>query len=217
MQKNNCQSKKSKKRQEKRESAVTQEFRQKVIQFLGAVNADPEISYMIQRDLSLKTDMEFYGIKKNRVRRTKSHHEIVLSYFRLLSTYQNNSFSEKLLRKLSVQQNQTIRKLAVRSKAEIEKKNKVGGENGVWEHVIPTKCLIDEIILLLESPRPSADKEVALEKILGIFSNVGQRFITVEQDKLLSAKFKHSMPEKWSWWDENGDPYARYKAVGIES
>ena len=72
------------------------------------------------------------------------------------------------------------------------------------EHAIPMKVLIE---MLLKTENLTAEK---VDKILNQFCVV--MIITKDEDSLLNAKYRSSMPSNW-----NGvDIYARYTAVGIE-
>ena len=113
---------------------------------------------------------------------------------------EDTPFIIQLIKSLSRQQNQTLRKVAP----------KVGNKKDVWDHVIPVKFIVDEIIKMI------LDKDVSqIEKLLTHYTNAGQRGLSDEEDKLLKTKYNCSMPQNWCWKNKNVNLFARYHAVGI--
>lgn len=204
------QSEKSKKREQKRNSPETHDFRAKIVSFLKAVDADDETAYSIKRDLSVMTHMEFYGQHIHRLKVKSYPIEMAIKYVELLNKYNDQKFAEKLLRKLCVQQNQTFRKLAKRSATEKRKAERIGKSNGIWEHVIPIKVIMDEIVTMLRS-----SDLAELRKLLELYSRAGQRFLTKDQNSKLCKQYNASMPARWNWKDEKCDLMARYMEAGI--
>ena len=202
----------SRKREEKRNSQQTKDFRKKIINFLETTRADNEIVYSIKRDLSKKTDMEFYKQKKKIVKIKRQNIEIVKEYVRLLIEYNDLDFAKRLIKKLSVQQDQALRKIALRSEIDQEKAKVYGNENGIWDHVIPVKVVVSEIVNMIKNNDASE-----IDKLLNIYCKAGQRFITKDIDNLLKNKYKACMPENWDWRNNKSDPLARYKALNISN
>lgn len=184
-------------REQKRNSPETIAFRNKVNELLKGTN--PEIEYAIKRDLGSMTNMPFYKERPKRIRLAKEPVDLICEYAELFMTCDDQKFIVELVRKLSINQSQTIRKAAPR----------IGKKKDIWEHAIPTKIIVAEIIQMI------LRKDVTdLRKLLNIYRLAGQRSLTKEQNKLLD-KYRSSMPHGWDWRNENVDHLARHTAVGI--
>jgi hypothetical protein len=170
----------SKKREEKRNSPKTLELKKKVITFLE--NKNPEAIYAIKRDLACMTSMPFYKDRPKRIKLTLNKQELIVEFMKIFISHNDKKFIIKLIKLLSTNQNQTIRKVSPQ----------IGNKSDIWEHVIPTKYIVDELILMIENEDISD-----LEKLLNIYRSAGQRGITKDQDLLL-AEYKSSMPENWN-------------------
>ena len=187
----------SKKREEKRRSPKTLEFKRQINSFLEDKN--PEIIYAIKRDLACMTSMPFYKDRPERIKLTLSNKKLIVEFMKAFVKHNDKEFIIKLLRSLNKNQTQTIRKVAP----------KIGKKSEIWEHVIPAKVIVDELILMIEKEDISE-----LEQLLKIYELAGQRGITKEQDLLLSD-YRSSMPENWNWREENVNPIIRHEIVGI--
>lgn len=187
----------SKKREEKRRSPKTLEFKRQINSFLEDKN--PEIIYAIKRDLACMTSMPFYKDRPERIKLTLSNKKLIVEFMKAFVKHNDKEFIIKLLRSLNKNQAQTIRKVAP----------KIGKKSEIWEHVIPAKVIVDELILMIEKEDISE-----LEQLLKIYELAGQRGITKEQDLLLSD-YRSSMPENWNWREENVNPIIRHEIVGI--
>ena len=80
----------------------------------------------------------------------------------------------------------------------------------IWEHAIPTKCIINAMIDMIKMKDLSK-----LDQLLNIYIKAGQRGLTKEENKLLS-NYHSCMPDGWDWSLHNVDHLARYKIVGIK-
>jgi len=188
----------SKKREEKRNSPETKEFRLKILDLIK--DADSEVGYSIMKDLACMTSMPFYKNRPEKVKITKDHVSMLKSYVELLANYHDEEFSIKTIKSLNANQAQLFRKVAP----------KVGNKKDIWEHAIPVKVIVDEIIIMIQSKDMSM-----LDTLIDIYCQAGQRALTKNEDKLLS-NYKSSMPNGWDWKDKNVDPLARYTKVGID-
>lgn len=187
----------SKRREKQRNSPETIEFKNKVNEFLK--NAKPEIAYAIKRDLACMTNMPFYKDRPTIVRFKMPSIDLVCEYLEFFNSAEDKEFVISLLKKLSVNQNQTIRKAAPR----------IGKKGDIWEHAIPTKVIVDELIEMVKSNDLSD-----MRKLLEIYNQAGQRGLTNEQNLLLS-EYRSTMPLGWDWRHKDVDPLARHKFVGI--
>ena len=185
------------KREEQRNSPKTLAFKIKVNEFLK--ESKPEIAYAIKRDLACMTNMPFYKDRPKVIRFKMNHIDLICEYAALFKTYQVEEFIIELIKKLSVNQKQIIRKAAPR----------LGSKKEIWEHAIPTKVIVEELIFMILK-KDTTD----LCKMLEIYKCAGQRALTKEQDKLL-YKYRTSMPENWNWRLKDVNPLARYFEVGI--
>lgn len=193
------QSKDSVRREKRRNSPETTEFREKIESLLKY--AEPDVSYSIKRDLKTKTDMPFYGIniKNEKVKSDKNPLEMVKAYVELLVKYSTIDFSAKLLSELNKQQNQTIRKAAPRRGKKIDR----------WEHVIPCGFIVKNIVDMIKR-----SDITNLDKLLFLYAKAGQRGVTYEIDILL-RKYNSCMPDGWDWTTDNADPFARHTEFGL--
>ncbi|MCD8451442.1 hypothetical protein LNI90_05025 [Tenacibaculum dicentrarchi] len=187
----------SKKREEKKKSPKTLEFKKQINSFLEGKN--PEIIYAIKRDLACMTSMPFYKDRPERIKLTLSYKELLVEFMKAFIKHNDKEFIIKLVRSLNKNQAQTIRKVAPR----------IGKKSEIWEHVIPVKVIVEELIVMVEKEDISE-----LEQLLKIYELAGQRGITKEQDLLLSD-YRSSMPENWNWRKENVNPILRHEIVGI--
>jgi len=187
----------SKKREEKRKSPKTLEFKRQINSFLEGKT--PEIIYAIKRDLACMTSMPFYKDRPERIKLTLNNKELIVEFMKAFIKHSDKEFIIKLVRSLNKNQAQTIRKVAP----------KIGKKSEIWEHVIPAKFILEELIVMIEKEDISE-----LEKLLKIYELAGQRGITKEQDLLLSD-YQSSMPKNWNWREENVNPIIRHEIVGI--
>lgn len=186
------------KRELDRNSPKTIEFKNKINILLKGV--DSQIAYSIKKDLATMTNMPFYRDRPNVIKIKLSPIEILVEYAKLFINCNNTKFTIQLIRSLSRNQAQTLRSIAPR----------IGNKKDIWEHVIPVKVVVDEIINMI------LKKDISeLLKLLNIYKLAGQRGITHEQNNILKIKFNSSMPENWNWKDKNVDPFARHRIVGL--
>lgn len=210
----NSRSKKSLYREAKRKSETVNAFREKVECFLDATKASEAVAYSIKKDLSAKTDMEFYGQNKKQCVKCGSDIDMAVEYIELLHKYGDLSFAKQLLKKLGVQQNQVLRRLARRTQADkqLAKRTKLEGRaGGIWEHAIPTKYVISEINKMLSL----GDIKLA-RQLLERYEAAGQKFLSKKDEQAVSLHYRDTMPEKWDWKSTDCDLKARYKAAGIK-
>ena len=80
----------------------------------------------------------------------------------------------------------------------------------IWEHAIPAKVIVDELIKMIEN-----NCFKGIDRLLELYEIAGQRPLTKDDNKLLDT-MKSSMPDGWNWRDVDVDCFARYNAVGIE-
>jgi hypothetical protein len=189
------------KREQKRTSLETLEFKAKLCSLLE--NAPPIVSYRIKQDLAIQTDMPFYRDRPKKIKGKRISYrdylKQILNFF-ILQSDDEFTFIVGLLRRLSVNQNQIIRKLAPR-KSIIKKE--------IWEHAIPVKIIVDELIEMIRK------KDISeLDKLLDVYELAGQRSLTKEQDFKLK-EFKTSMPKGWNWRAIDVNPLERHHIVGI--
>jgi hypothetical protein len=123
----------SQKRERQRTHPKTLEFKAKVSALLQ--KAKPEVAYAIKRDLSVMTNMPFYKDRPEKMKLTLTPIQLVNEYVRFFCICEDKEFIAQLLKKLSINQSQTIRKVAP----------KIGEVKEIWEHVIPTKVIVDEM------------------------------------------------------------------------
>lgn len=191
------QSKLSKKREEKRNSPSTQEFRLKILDLIK--NIEPEVGYSIMKDLSCMTSMPFYKNRPEKIKIIKDNSSMLKAYVELLASHHDENFAIKTIKSLNKNQAQLLRKVAP----------KIGDKKDIWEHAIPTKVIVDEIVRMIKDKDSSM-----LDQLLSVYQQAGQRALTKDEDKLLS-NYKCSMPDGWNWKDKNVDPLARHTIVGI--
>ncbi len=185
------------KREEKRNHPETIYFKERVNAFLK--NAKPEIEYAIKRDLATMTSMPFYKDRPKIVKFNMAPIDLICEYANLFITCDDKNFITELIKRLSVNQYQTIRKAAP----------KFGKKKDIWEHAIPAKVIVEELTTMV------LNKDLtALRRMLEIYQLAGQRSLTKEQNKLLD-QYRSSMPPEWDWRLESVNPLARHTAVGI--
>ncbi len=189
----------SKKREEKRNSSETLEFRRQINNFLEGKN--PEVVYAIKRDLACMTNMPFYKNRPPKIKITFTNKELLAEYMKAFLKHNDKEFIIKLIRWLNKNQAQTIRKIAP----------KIGRKSEIWEHVIPAKFIVNELVLMINNNDISK-----LDELIYIYELAGQRGITKDQDLLL-YDYRSSMPKDWNWKDKNANPLIRHEIVGIES
>src|SRR5690606_33738469 len=115
------------KREKKRLSSETYEFKKKINEFLEGKKS--EVAYTIKRDLACMTSMPFYKDRPERIPVHYSYKELLIEYMNLFVQHDDKDLIKKLLRALNRNQAQTIRKVAP----------KVGEKSEIWEHVMPAK------------------------------------------------------------------------------
>ena len=187
----------SKKREEKRNSPETQEFRLKILDLVHDIEA--EVAYSIMKDLACMTSMPFYKNRPDKVKITKDHASMLKAYVELLASYHDEEFATKTIKSLNKNQAQLLRKVAP----------KIGTKKDIWEHAVPAKVIVDEIIMMIKNKDLSM-----LDKLIDVYQKAGQRALTKDEDQLLS-NYKSSMPDGWDWREENVNPLARHTIVGI--
>lgn len=190
-------SKASLKREEVRKSPKTLAFKKQINEFLS--DKDSRVVYGIKRDLACMTNMPFYKDRPEKIKIDLSYKELLIEYMKAFLNHDDKEFIIKLIKSLNRNQAQTIRKVARR----------IGEKSELWEHAIPAKFIVDELIEMIER-----GDLTELSKLLDIYEAAGQRGITKEQNLLLS-KYNSSMPENWDWKDENANPLYRHVLVGI--
>lgn len=191
------QSKASKRREQRRNSPEMLDFRTKIIILLK--EAEEDVAYSIQRDLSTMTDMPFYKQPKTKVKSNKNHTDMIKAYISLFASHDDFELVYKLLKELSKNQSQTIRKVVHRT----------GERKHIWEHVIPTRFFICEIIEMIRLKDLSG-----LDKLLTIYIKAGQRSVSKEENQLLS-EYNSCMPVDWDWRQDGADPFIRHRITGI--
>lgn len=162
--------------------------------------ASPIVEYAIKRDLACMTSLPFYMQRPKVIRFKILPIDLIKEYIDFFKTVNDKQFIFELLRKLSINQSQTLRKAA----------HRIGNKNDIWEHVIPTKVLEDEIIKMLKCNDISE-----LRQILEIYCKAGQRPLTYQQNNLLD-EYRSSMPSVWDWRDPNVYSFAKHRILGIE-
>jgi len=185
------------KREEKRKNPKTLEFKRQINEFLE--NKHSEVVYGIKRDLACMTSMPFYKDRPERINVTLSHKELLIKYMEIFVNHSDKGFIITLIKALNENQAQTIRKVAP----------KFGKKSEIWEHAIPAKFIVDELIKMIKNNDISE-----INKLLDIYELAGQRGITRKQDLLL-ANYRSTMPENWNWRKKDADPLFRHKKVGI--
>ncbi|MBY0571483.1 MAG: hypothetical protein K2P61_09375 [Burkholderiaceae bacterium] len=190
-------------------SVANEEFRSQINEFLEKTSADDELTYAIKKDLSKRIDHPFYKIPKTKLKIVKTHKVLVQEYCRLLILYNDQHFSKKLLKVLSSQQEQSLRKIPPRSQAQKARKKRVG--KGVWEHPIPVKYIVENLLHGI-----CTRDRLYIERVLSIYEQAGSFFLTDEENSLIDPKYKQTMPENWSFNAENIDLFIRYRIANID-
>ncbi len=75
-----------------------------------------------------------------------------------------------------------------------------------FEHVIPTNCYLDRLLLLY-------DNSATIDDFVLLMKNIHVCMVLKEEDKKLNHEFRKTMPRGWKWGD---DPYARYRENNIK-
>ncbi len=192
--------------EKKRKSPEVQAFKRKVLLFLNEVSASESIRYKLKSDLAKKIDMPFYHETGTRISTSLSPKEIAKQYIYLLISYNDYEFAEELLSWLTKQQEQTLRKLHIISQKQKDRKMKYSG--GVMEHPIPINYSKN---MLLRYIKHKQYKEAC--NYIDFMCTVPQIYLTKEEDRLVNAVSKDSMPSDWNW--EKDNPYIRYIKAGI--
>lgn len=196
-------------REAKRNSPETQQFKEEIEHFLRITAADSNIAYFLRQDLKKMTNMPYYGESAGQRTRLLKPDEVAREYCNLLAQFGNQNFTRKLLLAISRQQSQTLRKLFRRPPDQIAKAKSIGTSNGCWEHPIPLKFVRTELENLIHS-----DIKRAHSLILAL-QHVSQIFLPKEQEVILNAIHKDTMPEGWRWDTPDVDFYVRYKVAQI--
>lgn len=202
MNKNN-KSEKARKREERRNSGANLSLKKQLINYLDKLNPNPLIAYSLKMDLKKMTDMPFYGemiLRPDGYKRIAAQ-EILIGYINFLLIVNDIIFSETLLKAVSRQQTQVLRRVSPR----------IGIKKKIWDHAIPTAYIIGELLLMLRSK--NIDN---LPLLVELYIKAGQRPLTREEDQLLNSNgLKNSMPPNWNWKNSKVDVFARYNMVGI--
>nr|WP_315482932.1 hypothetical protein [uncultured Undibacterium sp.] len=196
-------------REAKRNSPETQQFKEEIEHFLRITGADSNIAYFLRQDLKKMTHMPYYGESAGRRTRLLKPDEIAREYCNLLAQFGDQNFTRRLLLALSRQQSQTLRKLFRRPPDQISKAKSIGTSNGYWEHPIPLKFICTELENLIH-----CDFEKA-HTFIHLLQHVSQIFLPKEQEAILNAIHKDTMPDGWRWDAPDVDLYARYKVAQI--
>lgn len=197
---------------EERESPQMQEFKKRVETFLKKGSVDLETQYHLKSNLAAKINLPYYGESKGkRPKNPYNHFEIVLAFCKYLIRYDNLDFTKELLDKLTIQQNQSLRKIAKRRK-DI---NRLPSKNAIWEHIIPVNVVKNRVLEIIGCNATDNEKLKLIENTLTIYEMAGQIHITREDDKKLkNSKYNESMPSDWDWTE--GKIFSRYVESGID-
>ncbi|MBI3714063.1 MAG: hypothetical protein HY253_14035 [Burkholderiales bacterium] len=196
-------------REAKRNSPETRQFRNEIEHFLHVTNAEPNIAYFLRQDLKKMTDMAYYGMDIGHRTFSLKPTEIAIEYCNLLANFGTIEFTRKILKEISRQQNQTLRKLFLRPPDQIAKALSLGTKNGYWEHPIPLKFVRTELEKLIHCDLKKA------HAFIDILQCVNQIFLSKEQNAVLNAVHKDSMPDGWKWDVPDSDLYIRYKVLDL--
>ncbi|WP_405331461.1 hypothetical protein [Fibrobacter sp.] len=195
----------------KHNAPETLRLKEQVEDFIKRCSIDSETQYHLKNNLSVKIDLPYYGESKGkRPKPPFDHLKIVLDFCKYLIQYNHREFTELLLGKLTVQQNQSLRKIAKRRKD----KKKLSSKEGIWEHVIPANVVKNKLIEIIGGKLGLDDKLKEIERILTVFKKAGQLHITKDDDKKLSeSDYTDAMPLDWDWSEEK--IFSRYIEAGI--
>ena len=109
------------------------------------------------------TSMPFYKNRPEKVKITKDHASMLKAYVELFTNHHDEEFAIKTIKSLNKNQAQLLRKVAP----------KIGIKKEIWEHAIPAKVIVDEIITMIKS------KDLAmLDKLINVYQKAGQRALT---------------------------------------
>jgi hypothetical protein len=196
---------------EERESLDMQEFKQRVEEFINACSIDSETQYHLRNNLGVMINLPYYKESKGmRPKRPYDHLKIILNFCKYLIQYNNEDFTKKLLRLLTINQLQSFRKVA-KQKKDI---NKLSRKEAKWEHIIPAKVVRDKIVEIIDSKIKQDEKIEEIENVLVIFRKAGQLHITNEDnEKLNKSNYATKMPSDWDWSEEK--IFSRYIEANI--
>jgi hypothetical protein len=196
-------SKKSIIRANRRNSPANLSLKNELNEYLINRDTPPLIAHAFKMDLKKMTDMPFYGQKILRPAKYKrlNPKEILIAYIDFLFDVNDIFLSERLLRAISRQQSQVLRRISPR----------IGLKKDVWDHLIPTSYIVSELLTMLRE-RNIDD----LSKLIDLYVSAGQRGLTKEEDNLLTSHgLKNSMPPHWNWRNSSADIFCRYKILNI--
>ena len=196
---------------EKRESLDMQEFKQSVEEFIKACSIDSETQYHLRNNLGVMINLPYYKESKGTPpKRPYDHLKIVLNFCKYLIQYDNEKFTNKLLKLLTSNQLQSFRKIAKRRKD----KKKLSSKDGIWEHVIPANVAKNKLSEIICSKLGPDEKLKEIESVLTVFKKAGQLHITnKDNDKLDKNNYASKMPSDWDWSEEK--IFSRYNESGI--
>ena len=205
-------SQKSLKREQKRNSPQICEFRAQVEAFLKETEAPDNLAYYLRQDLSKMTSMEYYGVPNKGLRtRILEPKEVIYLYCELLIRHNSPVFSRRLIRKISVHQNQSIRRLFSKNKVQRGREARIGKSKGIWEHPIPIRYVCSVLIDFVNQ------KDLRnIDRFLNRMSSVGQVFLTHEQNNRVHTLYPDSMPEGWIWDSPVCDTRIRHLLAGLK-
>ena len=195
----------------KHNTPETKRFKEQVEDFIKRCSIDPENQYHLKRDLNVKIDLPYYGAPKGKQPpKPYNYMKIVVDFCRYLIQYNDKEFTEKLLGSLSVQQNQSLRKIAKKRKDV----KKLSSKDGVWEHVIPVKVVKNKLLEIINSKKSLKSKIKEVEHSLKIYNMAGQIHVTkTDNKKLEKSNYIDKMPSNWDWSEEK--IFSRYVEAGI--
>lgn len=186
-------------------SEENQLFKRELEEFMKKCTLSDELIYRIKLDLKKRMNMPYYGEDIGSKARSRMYKELLVSLIEKLVVYKKSDFTEKLLRMLSEQQQQKL------IRGQVKRGNRFATGLGVWEHVMPVRYFVDEIIGLINREEISS-----FETLFAQYTKYGQVFLSNEDDLKL-ARYKFTMPEIYNWRDENHDPLIRYDLCGLKN
>lgn len=196
-------SEKSLKREGRRNSPTNLSLKNQLNIYLERVKPNPLIAYSFKMDLKKMTDMPFYGekiLRPNEYKRLKPK-EILFGYIDFLMLVDDVEFTERLLKAVSRQQTQVLRRVSPR----------IGVKKFIWDHAMPTSFVVAELLVMLRKKNIEN-----LSKLIDLYVKAGQRPITKEENEKLNVNgLKNSMPPYWDWKSNSVDIFSRYNMVGI--
>ena len=196
-------SKSSLKRENERNSPKMQSFENQIEYFFEKVRMPDSVRYKIRVNLGVMTNMPYYGKEKG-TRYKIGDKEVIKQCCNYLIDFGNMDFSKTLLKWLTLQQNQSLRKIS-------KKVGKKREKEAVWDHPVPAK--VSRSILLGYIGEGNREK---IDRFIEYISRIPQIALPKNlDDRLTGAGLKESMPPNWQWEAQNSQ-FARYKAVGID-